>query len=439
MPCIPTRNTVVLVFLVGSTLCRAASSGESYPIVDTGQQRVYGDAGQLRTPPKPGEAFFGQDGHYAGLQPSYRDNGDGTVSDLHTGLMWQKTPDFRNRLTWAEALAYSKTLKLGGHTDWRLPTVKELYSLILFTGSIRTRPPTPYLDTRVFDFAYPDPSTGLREMDAQYWSSTAYVGLTMRGDKTAFGVNFADGRIKGYPAERGPRGEPFRRYARCVRGNPLYGVNRFVDNGDGTVSDEATGLVWTQRDNGKGVNWRDALAWAEALSLAGHDDWRLPNAKELQSIVDYTRAPDAQDPARRGPAIDPVFRLSDPEAWCWTSTTHGDDLRSAVYVAFGRGLSAWKDRQGNPVNAHGAGCQRSDPKAGNPADYAEGRGPQGDAVRILNHALAVRNVRPDAVKLVAPDTSPDPIQAAMDRMPFPPPPKRGFGPPGPPPRGFPGR
>ena len=54
------------------------------------------------------------------------------------------------------------------------------------------------------------------------------------------------------------------------------------------------------------MNWEDALAYAEDLDLAGYRDWRLPNAKELQSIVDYTRSPDTTSSA----AIDPLFSAS---------------------------------------------------------------------------------------------------------------------------------
>ena len=103
-----------------------------------------------------------------------------------------------------------------------------------------------------------------------------------------------------------------------------------MDNEDGTVTDRATGLTWMQVDSGHRkagtekdgrMGWAEALAWAEGLRYAGKSDWRLPNAKELQSIVDYTRAPDATNPARQGPAIDPIFDVVDEEAWCWTGTT----------------------------------------------------------------------------------------------------------------------
>ena len=109
---------------------------------------------------------------------------------LNTGLMWQKTPDLKGQKTFREALAGAERLRLGGHADWRLPTIKELYSLIDFNGNVRARPPRPYIDTRFFDFAYGDEGLGQRRIDARYWSSSEYVGLTMRGSATVFGVHF---------------------------------------------------------------------------------------------------------------------------------------------------------------------------------------------------------------------------------------------------------
>ena len=184
------------------------------------------------------------------------------------------------------------------------------------------QPIKPYLDTRYFAFIYGDPAKGERTIDAQYWSATEYVGRTMGGNATVFGVNFADGRIKGYPRDRGPFGGANRLFVRYVRGNPAYGHNDFHDNGDGTVTDRATGLIWQQADSGQTQNWQQALAYAKHLKLAGHDDWRLPNAKELQSIVDYTRAPDAADRAARGPALEAIFRTTNEESYYWSSTTH---------------------------------------------------------------------------------------------------------------------
>ncbi len=384
-------RTALLITVVGVVLlaCQFCRADVTYKVVDTGQSICYDNEGVIAYP-QPGEAFYGQDAQYQGIQPAYKDNDDGTVTDLNTGLMWQKTPDFHNLMTWHEALYYAEGLKLAGYDDWRLPTIKELYSIVDFNGSQHTS--TPYLNTTYFDFEYPDTSFGLRFMDAQYWSSNKYVGTTMRGDVSAFGFNFADGRIKSYPTGEGS-GPTKRTYVRCVRGGNGYGINDYIDNGDGTITDRATGLMWMKKDCGTTMNWKEALACAENLKYAGHNDWRLPNAKELQSIVDYTRSPGAADPNNRTVAIDPIFDLTETESWLWTSTTHGDNNWHAIYVCFGRAL-AYNRRTGDfTIDAHGAGAQRSDPKAGNPANYPRGLGPQKDQIRIYNYVLCVRDVQ----------------------------------------------
>ena len=373
-----------------------------YAIVDTGQIRCYDNRTEIAYP-QAGEAFFGQDAHYEGLRPSYEDNGDGTVTDLNTGLMWIQDPGAKR--TFAQAVAGAARCNVGDYDDWRLPSIKELYSLIVFSGvdpdprSSRTSDLTPYIDTSAFNFTYGNAADGDRIIDSQYASATEYVHTTMGGNATVFGVNFADGRIKGYPSGRGPRGEPKTFYVLYVRGNPDYGVNDFVDNGDGTVTDRATGLTWAQADSGEGMNWQQALAYAESLTLAGHDDWRLPSAKELQSIVDYTRSPDTTASA----AIDPVFEVTPitneggqtdyPCYWTGTSHCRADSASAAVYIAFGRALGFMQSpRSGSRtlMDVHGAGAQRSDPKSGDPDDFPQGRGPQGDVIRITNFVRCVR-------------------------------------------------
>jgi len=375
--------------LVFGGVTSAQQPDSVYRVVDTGQGRCYDNRSEIRFPSSR-EPFYGQDAQYDGNTPAYRDNGDGTIADLNTGLVWQKTPDSDTR-SWEDAKEYAQSLSLAGCEDWRLPTIKELFSIADFRGNMHTR--TPYIDTEYFDFIYPDPSAGVRDMDAQYWSSTRYVGTTMRGDQSVFGFNFADGRIKSYPiafggspARRGPsRG--VRKYVRCVRG-PAYGINRFVDNGDGTITDRATGLMWMKADSGTAMNWQEALRHAEDLEYASHDDWRLPNVKELQTIVDYSRAPDARNPSVRGAAIDPIFQVTEMESWFWTSTTHIEN-QFGYYVCFGQAFSAreWNEKR---MNAHGAGAVRSDPKSGDPSRWAGGHGPQADEIRIYNYVRCVR-------------------------------------------------
>lgn len=372
----------------------ASVAAGSYRIVDTGQDLCFAEKGPIEYP-HPGNDYFGQDAEYVGAGPSYKDNLDGTVTDLVTGLMWQKTPDYTKR-TQDEAESYAASLRLAGRNDWRLPSIKELFSLADLRGTMTTL--TPFIDTKYFDFKYPTASStsevGARLIDAQYASSTRYIGTIMTLNvPSAFGFNFADGRIKSYP-------QAYPKYVRCCRG-PAYGQNDFVDNQDGTVTDRATGLTWTKADSPKPMTWAQALSYAEQLSVGGHSDWRVPNVKELQSIVDYSRAPNAMDLTMAGPAIDPVFTCTKAQSWCWTSTTHYES-GFAYYVCFGEASCAWKLYNGAKMDAHGAGAVRGDPKSGDPGKFPDGLGPQADEIRIYNYVRCVRGGSPQLITTATP-------------------------------------
>ncbi|HDY87705.1 MAG TPA: DUF1566 domain-containing protein [bacterium] len=172
----------------------------TYNIVDTNVEDCFSNNSVISCPSQ-GESFYGQDAHYQGNVPSYIDNGDGTITDNVTGLMWQS--DMGEKITFSEAITIAETLILGGYDDWRVPTIKELYSLILFTGSngdgIEENTYVRYIGINYFLQPFGDQGNGERIIDAQTWSATEYVGTTMNGDATVFGVNFIDGRIKGYP------------------------------------------------------------------------------------------------------------------------------------------------------------------------------------------------------------------------------------------------
>ena len=108
------------------------------------------------------------------------------------------------------------------------------------------------------------------------------------------------------------------------RPGPCSRDARFVDNGDGTVTDTSTGLTWQQvaadmNDNQQIdppdlVAWCEALTYCENLVLAGDDDWRLPNIRELQSIVDYGR----------DPVLDPIFLTVAAAHWSSTTVSAAD-------------------------------------------------------------------------------------------------------------------
>ncbi len=338
-----------------------SSKANTYPVVDTGQTKCFDNAAEM-APPAAGAAFYGQDCQFVGLQSAYTDNGDGTITDNNTGLMWVK--EHGDKLNYAKAAAGAATCAVGGHADWRLPTIKELYSLMRLDGTDvgpeadKTKL-VPFIDSAFFTFAY-GPGTSEthindRIIDAQYASSTECVS-DRNLMKRAFGLNLADGRIKSYPQETvvlPQENWDMTFFVKYVRGgNGSYGKNAFTDNKDGTIADAATGLVWDKDDSGKGMNWQEALAWVQAKNAAnykGHADWRLPNAKELQSIVDYTRSPSTTN----SPALDPLFNTSTVKdeagdadyPFFWTGTTHeamdassAISGGSAVYIAFGKAL-----------------------------------------------------------------------------------------------------
>ena len=352
------------------------------PVVDTSQTDTY-DATSVISAPTAGQAFYGQDAQFTGTQPSYTKSIDGlTVKDNVTGLTWQASQTGGD-VYWTEAETVPAALNkasYGGYSDWRLPTIRELYSL--WNGSTGW----PYIDSNYFSV----PATTEMELShAIMWSSTKYTGLLRSsiegnvGAEMAFGVNFGTGHIKAYSASIGPK-----HMVRAVRG-PIYGTSSFVDNGNGTINDQATGLMWTQSDSGVGMDWEHALAWAQTKN----GEKLLGYTKELQTLVDYTRSAEATAAANVGPAINPLFKTSSitNEAgdadypYFWTNTSAKANptaaFNSAWYVAFGRAV----DSSGKDL--HGAGAVRFDAKV-----KAAGGTSGQDAERVLNYVRLVRDV-----------------------------------------------
>ena len=105
-----------------------------------------------------------------------------------------------------------------------------------------------------------------------------------------------------------------------------FAFGDFVDNKDGTVTDTSTGLMWEKRDSADTYSWEGALEHANSITIAGYNDWRVPNINELLSIVDYDRYK---------PAINTeVFSSGNPlriiGGYYWSSTTYMRDLHSAL-------------------------------------------------------------------------------------------------------------
>ena len=98
----------------------------------------------------------------------------------------------------------------------------------------------------------------------------------------------------------------------------------FVKNGDGTVTDTNTGLMWQQVTKGE-MDWEEALTSCEGDTFAGYDDWRLPNRNELQSLLDYTWYDPSADQDFFGDAVPTYY---------WSSTTKAGEAETSLMVSF---------------------------------------------------------------------------------------------------------
>lgn len=208
----------------------------------------------------------GEDADFSINPPSYTDNGNGTITDNVTGLMWQKTDG--GEMTFENASAYCLSLNLGGYSDWRLPVCVELLSINSYDMV------NPAMNTLYFT-----------KTTAEYW----WTSETRADFPSNVWVVNAGGGIGAHPkSETISAGGTKRFHVRSVRNTkaPTVIADQFKDNGDGTIADNLTGLIWQKVQSPNTLTWEEALIYASGLSLAGKSDWRVPNVKELQSLND---------------------------------------------------------------------------------------------------------------------------------------------------------
>lgn len=345
-------------------------------------------------------ANTGEDGEIqAGVEwpsPRFTDNGDGTVTDNLTGLMWlqdancisTRYPAFDNdgiyhgdgKVTWKNAFIFVAGINDGtradcdgGYTDWRLPNVNELESLF---------------NAEEADLATWLNGQGFINVQVNfYWSSTSYAGDTKR----AWGAFMNPGALSSFtktsdffvwpvrgstvlPAQLWETGQ-----TTCydASGSPIDCTNtgqdgeiqagvewpapRFTDNLDGTVMDELTGLIWLKDATCFGKqSWQNALNTVANFNTdpgvysctgytANYTGWRLPNIKELRNLMDYENFHPAI------PSANLFLNVLPNDSW--SSTSFAGDAESAWLVimydgrtnAFPKALSffVWPVRSNN--------------------------------------------------------------------------------------------
>jgi hypothetical protein len=373
-----------LIFLLAIFCIALSPPALSYDFIvpDTGQElcydweRIICDEWHMSGPnqvcdstpycPEPGEDFYGQDAHYTINPPDLTDNGDGTVTDNLTQITWeQKTVGNEPTiLSYGEATAYCENLILGGSDNWRLPTRRE-YSTILNLGTI-----SPALDTKYFPHY-----TGDTPNDVYYWTSSEYHDNPTK----VWRIQLSFGII-----ETASKTDDLGK-ARCVLANKEPSPN-FTDNGNGTVTDELTGLMWEQktddggsRDKDRAHTWLDALNYCEDLILGAFSDWRLPNPKELERIVDLSTS---------SPAADTTYFPNTNDEFYWTGTTcSGCHKHKAFSYDFSDGrlyFGLKKDRDG--INhEHYTRCVRTAGSSGTTCPTQEIYGNASPEIRLLRN------------------------------------------------------
>jgi hypothetical protein len=242
------------------------------------------------------------------------------VRDNVTGLIWEvksdqegmhyNETDYRWPTIQSEFLDRLNNSQFGGYSDWRLPTLHELYTLV----QNNALDPDLKIDRNYFSNTKPD----------SYWSSTTFSYNTSH----AWYVYFSNGVVNDYD-------KTIREYVRAVHG--AQNVSNLIDNNDGTVTDATTGLMWQQVDaDAVGMDWEAALNYCESLELAGFDDWRLPNVKELLSISDFQE---------HEPAIDQtIFPNTKNRGTYWSSTTYANTTSWAWGIFISWGSPSWSEK-----------------------------------------------------------------------------------------------
>ncbi len=186
-----TIKTTLIAMLL--TLCSMAPTmAGDYQLPDTGIETCYDQSGNVIPCPAPGEDYYGQDAQYDGPKMAYQDNGDGTVTDLNTQLMWQQSDDGVQR-QWQAACDYCDDLVLARYTDWRIPDRRELFSIVDLGRY------NPTIDTNYF----------LNAQSYVYWSGSTYAN----GTNLAWFVGFNYGVVDCYNMT-------YSFYVRCVRSGP---------------------------------------------------------------------------------------------------------------------------------------------------------------------------------------------------------------------------
>jgi hypothetical protein len=248
--------------------------------------------------------------------PRFTDNLNSTVRDNLTGLVWVKTANlFTTNAGWEDVLTFCNDLDNSNPFiedgsaagDWRMSNVNELRSLVNYGKTTQgdlwlNYPYNPF--GNVSNAAYISSTTNYQN-DSQALYVSFGEGITNAAGRFDFDNNIPFQNILFWPVKTGAPGTVkllktgltscYTNSGTSIEcagtgqdGEYQYGIEppdpRFVDNVDGTITDRLTGLMWEAAPSETETTWPGALNYADGLTLAGYDDWRLPNVNELSTL-----------------------------------------------------------------------------------------------------------------------------------------------------------
>ena len=236
---------------------------------------------------------------------------DGTVLDTKTNLMWAMNDNGSN-INRQPAKIYCENYRGGGYRNWRMPTQDELAGLYDLSKS--------YMSDCGFDVHLTEL---IRLTCTATWASET------RGSDAAY-FNFHRGSRAWYFHSLNGRALP----VRSVQDKQEI---RFIDNGNGTITDTKTGLMWRAHDNSNPIYWKDAKRYCETFPGGSYKDWRLPATDELKSLYDESKR--YKSPGGFSLNLTELIGLSSGSVW--TSDTRGSE---AAYFNFIDGKQGWLGR-----------------------------------------------------------------------------------------------
>jgi hypothetical protein len=264
------------------------------------------------------------------------DNGDGTVTDTQKGLMWMKSDTWvvlKHLVSWMQSHEYVKKVneeKFAGYDDWRIPNptaARGLYNSDFSNVDVE--------GCEIHISSVFSPGGGYTTWTTDTRAAKSVMGYDYRSDYDFW----LDKNNDGFPSAV--------RLVRTIQKSYDLeeGVVRFEDNKDGTISDNATGLMWKNADSylqlDKWLSWDEAKVFVKVLNQEGfadYEDWKMPTRKETLTIYDPSSP--LTDPFGDVIYLPSVFSPGAGQT-SWTKTIHKTDPKLAIRFNYFDGDFKW--------------------------------------------------------------------------------------------------